>query len=342
MAAIYGRLSVVQRACPWAQPDNLPIFLQLLFGETYLVVKKSGINLVCQHLMANPKPIIPFQFNHVHQLEQCRQDLCDGLTAVFCYKGSPLHKLNPQVFYKAFTDLSNKLRNTTRQNEYLVGIPINCVVQAFNAVLEDLGRYVRTKTSATIPFEEFEAGMAAALDIKPQQVVMGAYNGVSAPDLFIQKQVATFDGSALTGFSGGFTVVSRQGVRSSGPVPPRFAQQHQQPPRKFQRTGPHVSAVGSNGALAVPARPPTLHPAHAVSPATTAFVTPKTPPVYICVSDFETKLDATPFPGGRTTSACRRRHIQLPPPGQFAAADKAELLPSIGHMKGTRVTAMAA
>ena len=32
LAAIYGRFSVVQRACPWAQPDNLPLFLQLLFG----------------------------------------------------------------------------------------------------------------------------------------------------------------------------------------------------------------------------------------------------------------------------------------------------------------------
>ena len=62
LATIYGRLSVVQRACPWAQPDNLPLFLQLLFGETYLVVKKSDINLVCQHLMVNPKPNIPFQF----------------------------------------------------------------------------------------------------------------------------------------------------------------------------------------------------------------------------------------------------------------------------------------
>ena len=340
LAAIYGRLSVVQRACPWAQPDNLPLFLQLLFGETYLVVKKSGINLVCQHLMANPKPNIPFQFNHVHQLEQCRQDLCDGLTAVFCYKGSPLHKLNPQVFYKAFTGLSNQLRNTTRQNEYLVGIPINCVVQAFNAVLEDFGRYVRTKTNATIPFEEFEAGMAAALDIKPQQAVMGAYTAVSAPELFIQKQVATFDGSALPAFSGGFTVVPRQGFRSSGSVPPRFAQQHQQPPRKLQRTGPHISAVGSNGALAVPARPPSLRPT--VSPATPALVTPKPPHAYICVSDFVTKLDAAQFPGGCTTAACRRRHISLPPLGQFAAADKAELLTSIGHMKGTRVTAMAA
>jgi hypothetical protein len=60
------------------------------------------------------------------------------------------------------------------------------------------------------------------------------------------------------------------------------------------------------------------------------------------VSDFVTKLDATQFPGGCTTSACRRRHIPLPPPGQFAAADKAELLTSIGHMKGTRVAAMAA
>jgi hypothetical protein len=39
--------------------------------------------------------------------------------------------------------------------------------------------------------------MAAALDIMPQQAVMGAYTAVSAPELFIQKQVATFDGSAL-------------------------------------------------------------------------------------------------------------------------------------------------
>jgi len=199
---------------------------------------------------------------------------------------------------------------------------------------------MRTKTNATIPFEEFEAGMAAALDIKPQQAVMGAYTAVSAPELFIQKQVATFDGSALPAFSGGFTVVQRQGVYSSGSVPPRFAQQHQQPSRKLQRTGPHVSAVGSNGALAVPARPPTLR--STVSPATPAFVTPKPPPIYICVSDFVTKLDATQFTGGCTTAACRRRHIPLPPPGQFAAADKAELLTSIGHMKGTRVTAMAA
>ena len=113
------------------------------------------------------------------------------------------------------------------------------------------------------------------MDIKPQQAVMGAYTAVSAPELFIQKQVATFDGSALPAFSGGFTVVPRQGVRSTGSVPPRFAQQHQQPSRKLQRTGPHVSAVGSNGALAVPTRPPTLRPAHAVSPATPAFVTPK-------------------------------------------------------------------
>ena len=83
-----------------------------------------------------------------------------------------------RFFYKAFTGFSNQLRNTTRQNEYLVGIPINCVVQAFNAVLEDFGRYVRTKTNATIPFEEFEAGMAATLDIKPQQAVMGAYTDI--------------------------------------------------------------------------------------------------------------------------------------------------------------------
>ena len=246
--------------------------------------------------MANPKPNIPFQFNHAHQLEQCRQDLCDGLTAVFCYKGSPLHKLNPQVFYKAFTGLSNQLRNTTRQNEYLVGIPINCVVQAFNAVLEDFGRYVCTKKdNATTPFEEFEAGMAAALDIKPQQAVMGAYTAVNAPDLYIQKQVATFDGLVLPAFSGVFTVVPRQGVRSSAPVLPRFVQQQQQPPRKHQRISQHVSAVGSNGAFAGPARPPTLRPAYAVSPATPARWV------------HNVRMPPTSYPASSARPVCRRR-----------------------------------
>ena len=293
--------------------------------------------------MAGPKPNIPFQFSHVQQIEQCRQDLCDGLTAVFCYKGSPLHKLDPQVFYKAFTGLSNQLRNTSRHSEYLIGIPINCVVQAFNAVLEDFGKYVRIRTNAFIPFDEFVAGMAATLDIKPQQAVMGAYTAISAPDLFIQKQVATFDGTALPAFNSGLFPAPRQVVRPSTPAFPRISQQQQLPPRKQQRNGRHSSTVGPTAA---PSRPPALRPAHVAPPTTPSVPAPNrngsTPPSYICVTDFVTKLDASQFPGGCVTSACTRRHIPLPPPGQFAAADKAELLTSIGHMKGTRVTAMAA
>ena len=125
--------------------------------------------------------------------------------------------------------------------------------------------YWRTLVNMCAPKDNaitpFEAGMAAAL---PQQAVMGAYIAVSALELFIQKQVVTFDGSALPALSGGFTFVPRQGVRFSTPVLSRFLQQQQQPPRKHQRTSQHVSAVGSNVALVALARPLTLRPAHAV------------------------------------------------------------------------------
>jgi hypothetical protein len=92
--------------------------------------------------------------------------------------------------------------------------------------------------------------------------------------------------------------------------------------------------------------PPPHRPAHSVSPATPSYTTPNragtAPPNYICVHDFVAKLDATQFPSGCTIPGCKRRHIPLPPPGQFAAGDKAELLASIGQMKGTRTAAMAA
>ena len=351
LATIYGRLSVAQRACPWAQPENLPLFLQLMFGESYLIVKKTGINLVGQHFLPGPKPNHAHQFSAVPQFDLCIQAFSDGLTAAFCYKGSPLYKLDPHVFYKITTGISNQLRNTTRQNEYLVGIPINCVVQAFNAALERFGKYVRTKSNATIPFAEFEAGMAATLDIRPQQVVLDAQSAINAPDLFIQKQVVTFDGSIPSPtFNGGFSSTPRLTARSSTPSTPRVFSQLQQhrPPRKLQRTSQSSSAARPSGPSAgtTSSHPPLHRPAHSVSPATPTYNTPNragTAPLnYICVHDFVAKLDAAQFPRGCTIPGCKRRHVPLPPPGQFAAADKAEILASIGQMKGTHTAAMTA
>ena len=66
----------------------------------------------------------------------CRRFLLQGISTVQAQSAGIL---------QGFTGLSNQLRITIRQNEHLVGIPINCVVQAFNAVLEDFCKYVRTK-----------------------------------------------------------------------------------------------------------------------------------------------------------------------------------------------------
>jgi hypothetical protein len=61
---------------------------------------------------------------------------------------------------------------------------------------------------------------------------------------------------------------------------------------------------------------------------------------YICISDFVSKIDGVHNPLGCTTRNCPRRHVLLPALGQFAAADKAELLQSLPRMKGTRVAPM--
>lgn len=65
-------------------------------------------------------------------------------------------------------------------------------------------------------------------------------------------------------------------------------------------------------------------------------------PAFICVSDFVGKLDAVRFPNGCSTPNCSRRHVPLPPAGQFAAADKTEILQSLQKMKGTLVPSMVA
>ena len=58
------------------------------------------------------------------------------------------------------------------------------------------------------------------------------------------------------------------------------------------------------------------------------------------VLDFVSKIDGVRYPLGCTTPNCPRRHVPLLALGQFAAADKAELLQSLSHMKGTRVAPM--
>ena len=59
-AAIYGRFSVVRRACPWAQPDNLPLFVQLLFGGGHEVGYQFGMRALDGESEAElPFPVQP-------------------------------------------------------------------------------------------------------------------------------------------------------------------------------------------------------------------------------------------------------------------------------------------
>ena len=116
LAAVYSRLSVNQRACQWAQPECLLLFLQFCFGKTHLVVKKVSLNLVSQHLrpVTTPPNNAP-RFVTMQQVEESLQQWASGTTtAAFCYPGSPLYAHNPMFFYTITARLSNQFRNTTR------------------------------------------------------------------------------------------------------------------------------------------------------------------------------------------------------------------------------------
>ena len=84
-------LSVAQRACPWARPECLPLFLQFLFSPSYLVLKGQGINLTAQHLLPTSKSDSAVQIETVSQIEQCVEAMCSGFTTLYCQFGSPLH-----------------------------------------------------------------------------------------------------------------------------------------------------------------------------------------------------------------------------------------------------------
>ena len=334
LARIYPKLSVAQRACPWARPDCLPLFLQFLFSPSYLVLKGQGINLTAQHLLPNPKSDIPVQIESVTQIEQCVQGMCSGYTTIYCQPGSPLHNEDPLFFYNIAVPMLEQLRSTAHQSEYLAAIPINCVVQAFNECLAALGLFMRTPSNAALPFAVFQAGAIATLDLKPKETVMGAHASIHCQELFVIPQFSRFDGKATTAPVALITSLPPQSRKRSLP--------QSGPPSFRQRTSMNGSVPRANPVRPAPpvARLPHLggnNPAPRAGPQPAGGA-----PQYICVSDFVSKIDSVRYPLGCTTPNCPRRHVPLPALGQFAAADKAELLQSLSRMKGTRVAPMIA
>ena len=334
LARIYPMLSVAQRACPWARPECLPLFLQFLFSPSYLVLKGQGINLTAQHLLPTSRSDSAVQIETVNQIEQCVQAMCSGFTTLYCQPGSPLHKLDPLFFYNITVPLLEQLRSTTHQSEYLGALPINCVVQAFNGCLAALGSFMRNTANASLPFAEFQAGAMATLDLKPRETVMGAYTAIHCQDLFVVQQFNRFDGKSMSAPT--VPAISYPPQSRKRPLP------QSGPPPLRQRTSLVSAAPRANPGRPAPivARVPYLggnNPAPRAGPPLAGGA-----PQYICVSDFVSKIDGVRYPLGCTTPNCPRRHVPLPALGQFAAADKAELLQSLSRMKGTRVAPMIA
>ena len=336
LARIYPLLSVAQRTCPWARPECLPLFLQFYFSSSYLVLKGQGMNLTVQHLIPTSKLDTAAYIEAIAQLEQGTHLMSSGYTSIFCQPGSPLFKLDPMFFFNITVKILEQLRSTAHQSVYLGAIPINCVVQAFNGCLADFGAYMRDAGNTSLSFADFQAGAMATLDLKPKETVMGAHTSLHCQDLFVIPQFSRFDGKAPT---------------SAAAVPlPSFPAQSRK--RPLPQTGPsYVKQTRANPNISLPRGnlsrltsapvkgPPPVsigQPARTGPPPSTASAP------YICVSDFVTKLDGNRYPLGCTTPNCPRRHIPLPAQGQFAAADKAELLLSISRMKGTRSAPMLA
>ena len=161
---------------------------------------------------------------------------------------------------------------------------------------------------------------------------MDAFTAGHNAVLFIAPQISTFDGSSLPAARSAVAIEGRLSgtKRSLAPTPyqvlPRQAQKQQ---RLYLGTPAANANTGRSRPLVAqaPTAPLVANRAAQAGP-------------FICVSDFVAKLDGVRFPNGCTTPSCGRRHIPLPPVGQFSAADKAEILQSLQKMKGTRVPSM--
>ena len=155
---------------------------------------------------------------------------------------------------------------------------------------------------------------------------MNAYTAISNPELFIQKQIATFDGTAAPDPTL-FTAVLARCFALPLRCPVRAAQQSS----KRLRTGLTSSAaIAPSPVVCRPAR--TVRGPFLSSPRTSPFLLSAPGGRHVPVSS---KVHITHFPQGCATSGCTRRHIPAPLPGQFSATDKAEVLASLLKMKGT-------
>ena len=161
---------------------------------------------------------------------------------------------------------------------------------------------------------------------------MDAFSAGHNAKLFITPQIVTFDGSTLP--SCAEVVIGPRLIGAKRGLAPTPGQSSSRFGSKQPRMHLAIPANGIPGRGRVPTVQQPLPIPGVGRPA------PATP--YICVSDFMLKLDGTRIPAGCSTPSCPRRHIPLPPVGQFAAGDKAEILQSLQKMKGTRVPSMVA
>ena len=332
ISAIYNGLSVQQTLLPLAKPDNLPLFLGAQFGSNYLALKGKGINITVQHGLPAVSANVAGQFENLVQLADTVQGIFELYGGIYAAPGTPIGNEDPMFFQDLPTKMLSQFRNKAHQGTYLGGIPIDSVVQATNHCFHALGMFFRNRANTLLSLAAFKVGAAACLDLKPQEAVMDAFTAGHNAKLFITPQIVTFDGSALPvrtetaagprllGVKRGLVLTPGQSSSRFGNKQPRL---HLAPP-----------ANGNPGRAKAPMvqQPPLASGIGRAAPATP----------YICVSDFMLKLDGARFPVGCSTPSCSRRHIPLPPVGQFAAVDKAEILQSLQKMKGTRVPSMVA
>ena len=182
-------------------------------------------------------------------------------------------------------------------------------------------------TNSSLSFMEFQSGAIATLDLKPKEIVMGAYSSI---------QFHRFDSKAPTAVLNAVSAhpaPSRKRPLFQPSGPPAVKLQHAYPSNPIPRTIQDRSApFAARASQPIGPNPPVrVGPPPALGNAQYQ---------YICVSDFVSKLDAVRYPIGCLTPGCSRRHIPLPAPGQFSAADNAELLQSLSRMIGTRVAPM--
>ena len=312
LARIYNMADVHTMAIAVMLPNILPVFLVFRWGQNLLTFVKTPLQChlrLCMPLQRNGQA---FRFQSVDEMEEALINLGNVLNLMFCSPGSATYAFDPLYYPNSIAIMLSQIRCRT-PGLCVRQIHIDYLLWQVSIRISNAMAEFADERNATLSLHDFRAKLVASLDLNPAKLVLDAI-GAERASGNIPAQLPVQVGPSLV------AVV---------PVAAKPLQSIKRPaPRNMFPTSGHPPYVRARHAYS--------GPHHAPPPGVPSVPqgTSTGRPSFICFQDFVSKLDRARFPLGCTSSSCSRRHVPLPAPGAFAAADKAEILQSIARSKG--------